>query len=410
MVQKRLWLTFVIVLVFLIPFHFKLLAQEAKGKTTVILSLDGFRWDYPDKTSTPTLNNIAKEGVKAISLIPSFPSKTFPNHYTIATGLVPDRHGLVNNSFYDRKANKAYSMGNSEARLDPAFYGGEPIWITAQHQGLRTASYYWVGSEVAIAGLHPDYWKNYDERTPFINRIDTIIKWLSLPETVRPELIMAYYHEPDGAGHEFGPDDARTLGMVHEVDSMTGILYDRIRNLPNGDNINFIVCSDHGMGAISSERNVVLRDLIPASWPVRIEGGTPNFNLYADVAWIDSAYLALKRATGIKVWKPGEVPAYLNYGTNPREGDIIVVADSAWAVSLNRPKKEFKGGTHGYDIHNTDIHAIFYATGPSFKKNYIQPSFQNIHIYPLLAYILEIIPAKSDGDLQQVINMLNPKP
>jgi alkaline phosphatase D len=385
-------------------------AQETKSRTTVILSLDGFRWDYPLKTSTPSLDKIALEGVKAASLIPSFPSKTFPNHYTIATGLVPDHHGIVNNAFYDRQTGKSYAIGNMETRFDPVYYRGEPIWITAYRQGLRTASFYWVGSDVAIDGLHPDYWKSYDERVPFINRIDTIIKWLSLPEAIRPKLVMAYYHEPDGVGHDFGPDDARTFNLVHELDSLTGILYNRIRQLPDGENINFIVCSDHGMGAVSSERNIVLRDLIPESWPVRIEGGNPNFNLYAEGVWIDSAYTALKKAPGLKVWKPGEVPAYLNYGTNPREGDIIVVADSAWAVSLNRPDGDYTGGTHGYDIHNTDIHAIFYAAGPSFKKNYIHSSFQNIHIYPLLAHILGIIPAKSDGELQQVIEMLIPKP
>ncbi len=407
--QKRYWALVIIIFIIALV-HETSTAQVTKGQTTVVLSLDGFRWDYPAKTSTPTLNKMASEGVKAISLIPSFPSKTFPNHYSIATGLVPDHHGLVNNSFYDRFTDRSYSMANNEARFDPLFYGGEPIWITAQHQGLHTASYYWVGSEVAIEGLHPDYWKIYDERVPFVNRIDTIIKWLSLPLDVRPRLVMAYYHEPDGAGHEYGPDDPRTFKMVHTIDSLTGILYARIRQLPDGDNINFIVLSDHGMGAISSERNTVLREFIPATWPVRIEGGNPNFNIYAEGAWIDSAYSALKKAQGIEVWKPGEVPAYLNYGTNPRVGDIIVVADSSWAVSLNQPKKDFTGGTHGYDTRNTDIHAIFYATGPAFKLNFVQPSFSNVNIYPLLAYLLGITPVKTDGDLQEVINMLKPKP
>jgi len=164
--------------------------------------------------------------------------------------------------------------------------------------------------------------------------------------------------------------------------------------------------ADHGMGAISSKRNIVLRDYIPKSWPVMIQGGTPNFNIYAPGTWKDSAYTALKKAPHIQVWKPAEVPAYLNYGKNQRVGDIVVVADSAWSVSLSKPEKEGTGGTHGYDPRNTDMHAIFYAVGPDFKKNYVQPSFQNIHIYPLLAYLLGIQPAKTDGDLQQVIEMV----
>lgn len=379
-------------------------AQNQKYHTTVILSLDGFRWDYPTKTATPALNRIARDGVKAVSLIPSFPSKTFPNHYTIATGLVPDHHGLVNNSFYDLELDKPYSLSNKEARFNPVFYGGEPIWITAQKQGVKTASYFWVGTDVD--DMHPDIWKKYNQQTPFTERIDTIVKWLKLPLAERPRLIMAYYHEPDEAGHNYGPDDKRTLKTVREMDQMVGKLYQQIEELPNTDSINLIIVADHGMGAISSKRNIVLRDYIPQSWPVMIQGGTPNFNIYAPGVWKDSAYMALKKAPHIQVWKPAEVPAYLNYGKNQRVGDIIVVADSAWSVSLSKAEKESTGGTHGYDPRDTDMHAIFYAVGPDFKKNYVQPSFQNIHIYPLLAYLLGILPAKTDGDLQQVIDMV----
>lgn len=381
-------------------------AQSKNLQTTVILSLDGFRWDYPDKTSTPSLNLIAKEGVKAISLIPSFPTKTFPNHYTLATGLVPDHHGLVNNAFYDIKLNKSFSIGNKVQRFDPDFYGDEPIWITAQNQGVKTASFHWVGSDLAIKGQQPDLWKDYDQTVPFIERIDTVIKWLNLASAERPHLIMCYYHEPDGVGHDFGPDDDRTLKTVRELDSLTGIFYKRIKQLPNGDSINFIVVADHGMGNISSERNIILRNYIPENWPVRIEGGTPNFNLYADADWVDSAYISLKKAPHIKVWKPDEVPEYLNYGRNPRVGNIIVVADSAWSVTIQNPKAEYSGGTHGYDFLNTDMHAIFYAAGPAFKQNYIHTSFHNTHIYSLLAYLLGIKPAETDGNLNEVINML----
>jgi len=384
-------------------------AQNNHKQTVVILSLDGFRWDYNQKTETPNLDRIAKEGVKAISLIPSFPSKTFPNHYTIATGLVPDHHGLVNNSFYDRETGLPYSIGNKEARFNPSFYQGEPIWITAHKQGIKSASFYWVGSDVPIMGIQPDYWKNYDGSVPFADRIDTIAHWLSLPVAERPQLVMAYYHEPDHVGHEYGPDDPRTLAEVHRLDSLTGILYNRLKSLPDAVNINFIVVSDHGMGAISSERNTVLRDFIPENWPVRIEGGNPNFNIYAENTYVDSVYLALKKTEHLRVWKPAEVPSCLQYGTNPRAGDLIVVADSAWSVSINKPNHEFMGGTHGYDIRNTDIHAIFYAAGPAFRQNFVHPAFQNIHIYPLLAHILGIIPAKTDGDLEQVINLLNPQ-
>ncbi len=398
-----------LLIIFQLSFAQNLFSQKTGHQTTVILSLDGFRWDYPEKTNTPGLNRIAKEGVKAVSLIPSFPSKTFPNHYTIATGLFPDHHGLVNNSFYDSVYDLSYAIGKSSARKNPAFYGGEPIWITAMKQGLKTASFFWVGSDVPIQGMHPDYWKMYDGKVPFSDRNDTIIKWLSLPDSLRPRLILAYYHEPDAIGHEFGPDHPETFRVVRTIDSLTGSLYDRIRKLADSDNINFIVVSDHGMGEISSERNIVLRDFIPESWPVKIEGGNPNFNLYAEGAWIDSAYLSLRKTKHLRVWKPSEVPGYLNYGSHYRTGNIIVVADSAWSVTLKKPGKPFTGGTHGYDFRNTDVHAIFYASGPAFKENYIHPSFQNIHIYPLLAHLLGISPAQTDGEFSQVETMLKPQ-
>jgi alkaline phosphatase D len=339
-------------------------------------------------------------------LVPSFPSKTFPNHYTIATGLYPNKHGLVNNSFYDRTLDKSYAIGNKEARFNSDFYKGEPIWVTAQKQGVLTASYFWVGSDVPIQELQPNFWKQYDGSVALAERIDTIIKWLSLPYEERPRLIMAYYHEPDEIGHQFGPDDPRILGLVQQLDSLTGILYNHIRHLPNGDSINFILLSDHGMGNVIVGQNIVLMDYIPGDWPVRIEGGNPNFNIYTEKSYIDSVYSMLKNVNGMKVWKPSEVPVHLNYGLNPRVGDIIVVADSGWSVTRSKQEKDYSKGTHGYDILNTDMHAIFYASGPDFRKDYLKSSFQNIHIYALLAYLLRIEPTATDGNINAVKDML----
>lgn len=395
----------------LLIFSIIMLPSLSKGQCndeqiTVIISLDGFRWDYPVKTNTPALNKIAAAGVKAEALIPSFPSKTFPNHYTLATGLVPDHHGLVNNAFYDREMDKPYAIGNKEARFNGAFYGGEPIWITARKQGLITASYFWVGTDVSINGMQPDYWKKYDGSVPFSQRIDTIISWLNLPEGKRPRLIMGYYHEPDGVGHNYGPDDKRTFELITEIDHYTRILYDRIRALPHSNCINFIVLSDHGMGPITSEKNIALSEHIKEHWPVRPEGGNPNFNFYAEGSYADSVYLALKPLEGISVWKAGEVPDHLNYGKNPRVGDVIAVADSSWSITLNKPKKKFTGGTHGYDPANTDMHAIFYADGPAFKIGYVHPAFSNVHVYSLLAKLLGIEPAPTDGNIEAVRDML----
>lgn len=380
--------------------------QAEANQTTIVLSLDGFRWDYPQKTNTPYLDSIAKHGVKAASLIPSFPSKTFPNHYTLATGLVPDHHGLVNNTFYDKNLNATYAIGNKETRYNPAFYKGEPIWVTAHKQGVKTASYYWVGSDLPIQGIQPDYWKEYDQSVSFVERIDTIVQWLQKPLAMRPKLVMAYYHEPDGIGHDFGPNHSATLHMIQHLDSLVGVLCSKIVALKNAESINLIVLSDHGMGDISSEKHIVLREYIPSQWPVKIEGGNPNFNFYADAQWVDSCYQKLKKVKYISVWKPGEVPLELNYGTNPLVGDLIVVADSGCAVSLHKPGLEYSKGTHGYDIRNSDMHAIFYAIGPAFKTNYKHPSFSNVNIYSLLSYLIGVQPAENDGNFTAVEGML----
>jgi predicted AlkP superfamily pyrophosphatase or phosphodiesterase len=168
---------------------------------TVIVSLDAFRWDYSEAYDTPFFDYIASEGTKAV-MMPSFPSKTFPNHYTLATGLYPDHHGIVANSFKDRAHGKVYSLGDSVTRSDPSYYGGDPIWLTAKHQGVKTATVYWVGSDVAIEGEHANYWKDYlKDRLTFEQRIDEVVNLLSKPQSSRPHLVMAYFEEPDHSGH-----------------------------------------------------------------------------------------------------------------------------------------------------------------------------------------------------------------
>ena len=143
----------------------------------LIVSFDAFRWDYTKIYKTPNLNKLASEGVKADRLISSFPTVTFPNHYSIATGLYPDHHGLINNTFFAPELNLMYRIGDRKAVENPAFYLGEPMWITAKKQGLKTASFFWVGSEAPVQGMQPDYWKKYDSKVTYSERIDTVIKW-----------------------------------------------------------------------------------------------------------------------------------------------------------------------------------------------------------------------------------------
>jgi alkaline phosphatase D len=372
----------------------------------VMLSMDGFRWDYPDKVATPNLDYIAKNGVKAASLKPCYPTKTFPNHYSIATGLYPDHHGIVNNEFYDPQMDRTYQIRDREAVEDPVFYGGEPIWVTAEMQKVISASYFWVGSEAPILGIRPTYWKRYQSSTPFVNRIDTVIYWLSLPEEKRPHLITFYFDEPDGIGHDYGPDSPQMDSTVHALDSLVGILLDKLKALPHYNEINLIITSDHGMGEISEDRVIFLNDHLKAGWIEMYQGGNPNYNLMAAEGYLDSSYIALKSLEHLKVWKSEKVPDYLHYGQNPRCMDLVVVADSSWSVRWDRRGRYDYGGTHGYDPENKDMHAIFYAIGPAFKQNYTHPTLSNLDIYPLIARILGIKPAPVDGQLKNTIKML----
>ncbi len=380
-----------------------LLSACAKNdQVTVIISLDGFRWDYTQWYDTPFLDRMAEEGVEA-ALIPSYPSKTFPNHYTLATGLYPDHHGIIGNKFINRATGKKFSLSNREVKHDARYYGGEPIWLTAQRQGLRTAVFYWPGSDVAVQGKYPDKYFNYDQepRLTFGQRIDGILKQLRRPEAKRPQLIMAYFEQPDHNGHVYGPQAKQTRIAVMEIDKLISNLYERIQKLPISDNVNFIVVSDHGMTLTMPEKHIDARQYLKKEWYYDIEGDAPA-NIYVREGCADSICQALQGVDHIRVWHRTEVPYYLHYGTNENVGDVVIDTELGWLFS---DKKAEYGGTHGYDPSYNDMHALFRAVGPAFKHISL-PHFPNVDVYPLLCHLLGIEPAPNDGSLNIVKRML----
>ena len=372
----------------------------------IVVSLDGFRWDYPDRFDTPNLDKIEQIGVKAKSLIPSFPSITFPNHYTMATGLYPDHHGIVQNQFYDPQLKETYNeKGKRSTVEDGKFYGGEPIWVTAEKQGMKSATFFWVGSEADVQGIRPSYWKRYEHHLPYMQRIDTVLYWAQLPIEKRPKLIMWYLDEPDGKGHRYGPMSDSLRPLMTYLDSLVGVFYKRVKALPNADHIDVIITSDHGMCQLSPERRIDLDDFIDTSMLTVMDGYNPMMNLGVKPGFVDTVYNKLQSIEHLKAWKHGELPEYLHYGTNPRTHDISLVADSSWSVYWSWENMD-KLGAHGYDPINTDVHAIFYAFGPSFKTNYAKASFQNIHLYPLMAHILQLQAAPTDGNFDSIKDVL----
>ena len=384
--------------------------KPARDNYTVVISLDGFRWDYPEYYNTTFLDSLATVGVSA-RMEPSFPASTFPNHYTLATGLVPDHNGLVNNSFWNPEKEYKYTMKDMACRYNPDYYLGEPVWVTAERQGVITGNVYWVGSDIPVKDTYPTYYRKWDDdpHWSFEERVDEVVRLMSLPQEDRPRLVMAYFDEPDHTGHGFGPISAETKEMAEHMDSLIHGLYLRLMALPYADKINFIVLSDHGMEEVSTERFINSYEYIPEGWTERVVGNTPT-SIFVKEGYVDSLYNHLKDVEHISVWKHGEVPAELNYGTSNRLGDIIVAPDLGWQFN-NTPLKG--AGAHGYSPKEPDMMVIFRAVGPDFKVGYEAPftegeqsAFRNIDIYPLLCELLGVKPAPVDGKLERISKIL----
>ncbi len=380
--------------------------NQKKNTYLIVLSLDGFRWDYSDSVATPNFDKIAQIGVKAKSMQASFPTKTFPNHYAMATGLYPDHNGLVNNSFIDTKRNLMYSIGNREAVSDPKFYDGEPIWNTAEKQGIKAATFFWVGSEAPIQNMRPSIWKPYEHHFPFEQRIDTVISWFQRPEANRPHLIMWYMHEPDAVGHRYGPFSKEVNQEVVYLDSLVGVFMNKLAQLPIAKQVDVVFVSDHGMGRISKDKQNYLNKLLKPSWTSAIVGSNPFYNIKANASCTDSIMQVLNKTKGLTAYKTSNIPERLHYGNNPRCLDIVAVADSAYSLFENSDRAHLGQGTHGYDNRNTDMGAIFYAYGPDFKKGFTQNRFQNVDLYPLFCKLLGLKEAPNDGDIKEVKDML----
>lgn len=379
------------------------LFAQAEKHYTVIVSLDGFRWDYPQMYETPFFDQMAREGVKA-TMIPSFPSKTFPNHYTMATGLVPDHHGIVANSFWDPERKEVYKMNKPATRNDASYYGGEPIWVTAQKQGIKTGNVYWVGSDIAVKGEHPTYYQVYDKkpRLSQTERVAEVLRMLRLPEADRPQLVMLYFEDSDTYGHTYSPFSQETRKCIARLDALMRFLWEGLQSLPFAKDVNLIVTSDHGMATVSADRFVPIKHLLKEEWYTLIDGNLPA-QIYTQPQFRDSVYHALKDLNHVRVWKKEDIPAYLNYGSNPRVGDIIVLPDLGWLVEEGNKTLP---GAHGFDPTYDDMQVMFRACGPDFKKGYEAPKFWNVSIYSLLARLLQITPEKTDGCLEEVENML----
>jgi predicted AlkP superfamily pyrophosphatase or phosphodiesterase len=372
------------------------------------VSLDRFRWDYFNRPAARNLRRLAAQGVHATRMIPDFPSLTFPNHYSIATGLYPEHTGIIDNTMDDSVLGW-FRISDTAAVRNAAWWGGEPIWVTAEKQRCHAGTFFWPGSEAPIEGIRPSRWLKFNDRFPNAARVDSVLDWLSLPGTQAISLAMLYYSDVDHAGHAFGPDSPQVDSAIARVDMMIGKLIDGIAARGIGSRVNLIVVADHGMAEISPARMIYLDDYVaPADFEI-VDAG--SIGLIAPRAgMLDSVYRRLKGANPhLRVYRKGEVPARFHYDSNPRITPVVLLADLGWMITTHAREAgrllRMKG-EHGYDNQLPDMGALFVAAGPAFRRGVTAAPFQNIHVYDLICHILGLKPAPNDGSLDSTRAML----
>ena len=382
----------------------------------ILISFDGFRFDYVEKFDLPNFKAIARNGTSAEALIPSFPSKTFPNHYTIVTGLYPGHHGLVDNNFYDPDRKEIYEMRNRQIVMNPHYYGGTPLWKLAREQGIKSAWFFWVASDLPQDHRHPDFYFRYDESVADTIRIQQEIDWLKLPEKERPHFISLYFSSPDHEGHTYGPSSEENRRAVLRSDHLIGTFMEELKkiNLP----VNVVIVSDHGMEELAKlpDTYIFLGEIMNRNdrTVTVVNAGTHSHVYLNDKTQIDSVYEALKsKAQHYTVLKRKEFPARWHYDT-PRAGDLLITAEPGFFLVDQERQKYLSSlwpgssfGTHGYDPAATkNMRGIFYAVGPNIKSGKQIPAFENIHIYPFIAKILGLTTPKVDGSLKVLENII----
>jgi predicted AlkP superfamily pyrophosphatase or phosphodiesterase len=384
---------------------FALSAAAPPHSTLLLISLDGWRSDYHTKTRVPNLRGLMDRGVRAEGLIASFPTKTFPNHYTLVTGLYPGHHGVVGNAMRDPRTGRVFTMSKREEVSDPMWWGGEPIWTTVQRAGGRSAAMFWPGSEAPIDGVRPSLWMPYRHEMPNDERVDRVLSWLDLPARERPSFLTLYFSDVDGAGHSFGPNSAELVRALEVVDASLGRLLGGLERRGIADSVNIIVTADHGMAETSRQRVIFIDDFVtPADG--ELVDLNPTVALWPRRGREEAVYRKLVSAhPRLSVYRRSETPEHWQYRDHERIAPIVGVADEGWSVmrkasvvdAFARSIRRI-GGNHGYDPHVASMQALFVAAGPAFRSGTVVPAFENVHIYELMCRVLGVPPAPNDGN------------
>ena len=383
----------------------RLFAQNVADSPLILISLDGFRWDYLRKAPAPALRRLVERGVRAEGLIPSFPTKTFPNHYTIVTGLTPEHHGIIANDIRDPASGRTFAMSKASEVRDSMWWGGEPLWVTAERAGRRAGTMFWPGSEAAIGGVRPTQWLPYRESMSGAARVDQVLAWLDLPASKRPLLFTLYFEDTDSAGHTNGPDSEAVRRAIGHVDGYIARLVRGLERRGLAARTNIVVVSDHGMAATVPKQVIELDDYISLD-DVEVVDINPTLGLFPARGKENVVYRALAAAhPRLHVYRRQETPEAWHYREHRRIAPIVGVVDEGWqivrgtvverAVRAVVPPR----GLHGYVPSVVSMRGILIAAGPAFKQGVTVPAMENVHVYNALATALGVTPAPNDGDM-----------
>jgi predicted AlkP superfamily pyrophosphatase or phosphodiesterase len=384
--------------------------QSTADPTTILISIDGFRSDYVDRGATPVLASLAREGVRA-AVKPSFPAVTLPNHFTLMTGLVPDRHGVVDSNFEDPElAGLSFRAGEPGA-YDPRWWkGATPIWVTAEERGIRTAAMFWPSTGVDEANRPPRLFRPFDPDVQMAEEPNQVLAWLDLPEAERPRFLMLYFYFLEATARKYGPNSPEVSTRLAEIDWSIGRLVYGLKTRGLLSSTNLIITADHGVTEVSADRVIELDSLIDPG-QIRLVSSGAYAAIYpsarGELATIESKLV--RRHSHMECWKKGNVPARFRYGTHRRAPPVLCLADVGWTILTRAQRdtelKDVRGG-YGYDPDSNDMAAIFIANGPAFRSGMTMTAFPNVDVYPLLTHLLGISAEPNDGDFRRVSGML----
>ncbi len=383
-------------------------AVVATTPKLLLVSIDGLRADMLDRGITPNLSRIAHDGVRARWMTPSYPSLTFPNHYTLVTGLRPNHHGIIHNSMQEEALGR-FQVNLPEAVTDSRWWGGEPIWVGAEKAGLRSATWSWPGSEAAIQGVRPSQWRVYSPDVPLADRVDDVLRWVGDDGPDAPRLVTLYMEQVDKAGHHYGPDSPEYAAAIVQVDKAIGRLLDGLAARGLDDSTNLIVVSDHGMAQVPDGQTIAVEDMVDPAIASNVSTGQSIGFAPLPGKQAAAEAILLGAHANYDCWTRQTLPARWEYGSNPRIPPIICQMHEGWnALTRERLAERKPGdrGSHGYDNALPSMRAIFIARGPSFKQGATLPGFDNVDLYPLMTRLLGIPAAPNDGNPETLVPAL----